>query len=37
LIGRQRDFLDWDKALNVAGIGTGAVSSARRQEVIPPP
>ena len=37
LIVRQRDFLDWDKALNVAGIGTGAVPGARRQEVISPP
>jgi hypothetical protein len=37
LIVRQRDFLDWDKALNVAGIGTGAVPSAGRQEVISPP
>jgi ketosteroid isomerase-like protein len=37
LIVRQRDFLNWDKALNVAGIGAGAVPSARRQEVISPP
>jgi ketosteroid isomerase-like protein len=37
LIVRQRDFLDWDKALNVAGIGTGAVPGARRHEVISPP
>jgi ketosteroid isomerase-like protein len=37
LIVRQRDFLDWDKVLNVAGIDTDALPRERRQKIISPP
>jgi len=37
LIVRQRDFLDWDKALSVAGIDTAAVAGKPRREVASSP